>query len=84
MKSLLNDENTFLEFTANELMVSLDEINFETEFRSISSWSSLNALIYISSINEKTAVFISSADLAQLITIRDIHNLILSHSNGTI
>ena len=84
MKSLLSDENTFLEFTANELMVSLDEINFETEFRSISSWSSLNALIYISSINEKTAVFISSADLAQLITIRDIHNLILSHSNGTI
>ena len=84
MKSILNDENTFLEFTANELMVSLDEINFETEFRSISSWSSLNALIYISSINEKTAVFISSADLAQLITIRDIHNLILSHSNGTI
>lgn len=84
MKSLLNDENTFLEFTANELMVSLDEINFETEFRSISSWSSLNALIYISSINEKTAVFISSADLAQLISIRDIHNLILSHSNGTI
>ena len=84
MKSILNDENTFLEFTAKELMVSLDEINFETEFRSISSWSSLNALIYISSINEKTAVFISSADLAQLISIRDIHNLILSHSNGTI
>lgn len=84
MKSLLNDENTFLEFTANELMVSLDEINFETEFRSISSWSSLNALIYISSINEQTAVFISSADLAQLISIRDIHNLILSRSNGSI
>ena len=84
MKSLINDTNTFLEFTANELMVSLTDINFETEFRSISSWSSLNALIYISSINEKTAVFISSADLAQLISIRDIHNLILSHSNGTI
>jgi len=84
MKSILNNENTFLEFTANELMVSLDEINFETEFRSISSWSSLNALIYISSINEETAVFISSADLAQLVCIRDIYNLILSRSNGTI
>jgi acyl carrier protein len=84
MKSILNDENTFLEFTANELMVSLDEINFETEFRSISSWSSLNALIYISSVNEETAVFISSADLAQLVSIRDLYNLILSRSNGTI
>lgn len=84
MISILNDENTFLEFTANELMVSLDEINFETEFRSISSWSSLNALIYISSINEETAVFISSTDLAQLVCIRDIYNLILSRSNGTI
>jgi acyl carrier protein len=84
MKSILKDENTFLEFTANELMVSLDEINFETEFRSISSWSSLNALIYISSVNEETAVFISSADLAQLVSIRDLYNLILSRSNGTI
>lgn len=84
MKSLLNDENTFLEFTANELMVSLDEINFETEFRSISSWSSLNALIYISSINEATAVFISSSDLAQLVSLQDIYNLILSRLNGTI
>lgn len=84
MKSLLGDKNTFLEFTANELMVSLDEINFETEFRSISSWSSLNALIYISSINEETGVFISSTDLAQLNSIQDIYNLILSRSNGTI
>lgn len=84
MKSILNNENTFLEFTANELMVSLDEINFETEFRFISSWSSLNALIYISSINEETSVFISSTDLAQLVSIRDLYNLILSRSNGTI
>lgn len=84
MQSILNDENTFLEFTANELMVSLDEINFETAFRSISSWSSLNALIYISSINEETSVFISSSDLAQLTSIQDIYNLISSRLNGTI
>jgi acyl carrier protein len=84
MKSILNNEKTFLEFTANELMVSLDEINLETEFRSISSWSSLNALIYISCINEETEVFISSTDLAQLISIKDIYNLVLSRSNGTI
>lgn len=84
MKSILKDEHAFLEFTANELMVSKEEINFETEFRSISSWSSLNALIYISSINEETAVFISSNDLAQLVSIQDVYNLILSRSNGTI
>jgi acyl carrier protein len=84
MKSLINDKNTFLEFTANELMVSLTDINFETEFRFISSWSSLNALIYISSINEETGVFISSSDLVQLISIQDIYNLILSRFNGSI
>jgi hypothetical protein len=84
MKSILNDNKSFLEFTANELMVSLNEINFETEFRSISSWSSLNALIYISSINEETTVFISSSDLAKLISIRDLYNLILFRLNGTI
>jgi len=84
MESLINDTNTFLEFTANELMVSLTDINFETEFRSISSWSSLNALIFISSINEETGVFISSSDLAQLNSIQDIYNLILSRFNGTI
>jgi acyl carrier protein len=82
MKSLLIDKNAFLKFTANELMVSLTDINFETPFRSIASWSSLNALIYISSINEETGVFISSSDLVQLISIEDIYNLILSRLNG--
>lgn len=84
MKSSLKDKNTFLEFTANELMVSLTDIHFETEFRTISSWSSLNALIYISSLTEETGVFISSADLAQLKSIQDIYNLILNRLDGVI
>jgi acyl carrier protein len=84
MKSLLLDKNAFLKFTANELMVALDAINFETEFRLISSWSSLNALIYISRINEESDVFISSSDLAKLKTIGEIHDLIQSRINGVI
>lgn len=84
MKSLLLDKIAFLTFTSNELMVPLDAINFETEFRSISSWSSLNALIYISRINEESDVFISSSDLAKLKTIGDIHDLIQTRINGVI
>jgi acyl carrier protein len=84
MKSLLLDKNAFLKFTANELMVALDSINFETEFRLISSWSSLNALIYISRINEESDVFISSSDLAKLKTIGEIHDLIQTRINGVI
>ncbi|MEO0038061.1 MAG: hypothetical protein RIQ59_1272 [Bacteroidota bacterium] len=84
MKSLLLDKSAFLKFTSDELMVELDAINFETEFRLISSWSSLNALIYISRINEESDVFISSSDLAKLKTIGEIHNLIQSRINGVI
>lgn len=84
MKSLLLDENAFLKFTAHELMTPIEALSFETEFRSISSWSSLNALIYISRINEESDVFISSSDLAKLKTIGDIHNLIQSRINGII
>ena len=48
MKSLFKEKNDFLLFTSNELMVTLSEISFDTKFRTISTWSSLNALLYIS------------------------------------
>lgn len=84
MTSLITDENEFLIFTAKELMVSVNEISLDTEFRTIDSWSSLTALIYISSINEETSVFISSTDLVELIKLKDVYNLILSRLHGTV
>lgn len=77
----LSKEN-FLRFTATELMTPLEKISFETEFRQIPTWSSLNALIYISRINEETNVLISTSDLVKSKTIEDIYQMITNRFNG--
>jgi hypothetical protein len=82
MKSVFKEKNDFLIFTSIELMVPLSEISFDSKFRTISTWSSLNALLYISSITEKTNVLITSSDLVQLETIEDMYNLVESRING--
>ncbi len=82
MHDLLSIEK-FLQFTADELLVSAHEINKNTTFRSIRTWSSLNALVFISRINEELNVFISASDLASCQTIEDIHLLLKSRFNGT-
>lgn len=82
MHDLLSIEK-FLQFTADELLVGANEINKNTTFRSIRTWSSLNALVFISRINEELNVFISANDLASCQTIEDIHLLLKSRFNGT-
>jgi len=72
----------FLRFTATELQVNPTQLSADTEFRNIITWSSLNALLFISRINEETNVLISAADLAACKTIGDIHHLIIQRSNG--
>jgi acyl carrier protein len=72
----------FLHFTAIELQVNPTQLSVDTEFRNIITWSSLNALLFISRINEETNVLISAADLAGCKTIGDIHHLIIQRSNG--
>ncbi len=79
----INNKDSFLGFVASELMIAETEITFETEFRKIATWSSLNALIFISRINEELDVLISSADLAAIKTINEIYNLVLTKANGT-
>ena len=78
---ILLKEN-FLQFTATELMIPVEKLSLDTKFRHISTWSSLNALIYISRINEETNVLISANDLVKSETIGDIYQLILKRSNG--
>jgi acyl carrier protein len=82
MHDLLTIEK-FLQFTADELLVNSDEINMNTTFRSIRTWSSLNALVYISRINEETDVLISASDLAACQTLEEIHQLLKSRLHGT-
>lgn len=72
----------FLQLTATELTVVQDSISLETPFRHIPTWNSLNALLYISKINEETGIFITSGDLSELHSLADIFNLINLRSNG--
>lgn len=81
--SLIKIED-FLNFTANELMVSSESISLETSFRDISTWSSLTALLYISRINDETTILISSSDLAVAKTLNDIYQIVVSRTDGTI
>jgi acyl carrier protein len=82
MSLLLNDIKIFLEFTASELSISKNSISLETRFRDVPSWSSLNALIYISRINEETNVLITSGDLAGIDNLGDIYKMIKERKNG--
>jgi acyl carrier protein len=72
----LAEETSFLLFIAKELGESISEINFETIFRNLNSWSSLNALYLITRISEEERIFISSDELAKCTTFQDIHKLI--------
>jgi hypothetical protein len=83
-EKIYNNTLLFLKFTATELLIPFDKISLNDEFRGLPTWSSLNALVYISRINEETNVFISSIELADLLTLNDIFNLISFKSNGAI
>ncbi len=84
MNSSLSKRKDFINFTAIELMVPEESISFETNFRDISTWSSLTALLYISRINEEIDVLISSTDLASAKTLDDIYQIVISRTNGII
>lgn len=81
MTDLIHPDH-FLRFTASELQVPLEQLTEQTEFRQIGTWSSLNALLFISRINEETNVLISAADLAGCKTVGDIHRLIINRYHG--
>ncbi len=74
MKLLLIDD--FLDFTAEELLVDRGEVSADMPFREIRTWSSLNALVFISRISDEMNVLVSSSDLARCTTLKDIYELI--------
>ena len=78
----LHEIETFLEFTAYEMSIAKNSISLETRFRDIPSWSSLNALIFVSRINEETNILITSGDLSNLDKLEDIFLLIKNRKNG--
>lgn len=81
MSSIINTTDDFLAFTAQELIVPKEKITLDVQFRELENWNSLNALIYISRINEETGVIISSTDLSNLKTIEDVYTLVIKKIN---
>ena len=74
--------NEFLNLVASELLVKDQTLTEDTKFRNLHCWSSLNALLLIAKLNEFYCIFISSADLATLITLQDFYHLITDKLNG--
>lgn len=72
----------FLTTCASELMTTVDVLDSNTLFRTIPSWTSLNALLLISKLNELTGVFISSSDLANIKTLGELYTLVVSKHHG--
>lgn len=79
---MIGNERSFLTFISTELLVTLDEISMRTELRQIRTWSSLNALVLISRINEELDVIISSVDLSRINTIAELYSFLLIQKNG--
>ncbi len=76
MHPITKDSESFIEFLSKELMISKNKVNLSIKFRELDNWSSLNALILISRINEETGVIISASDLSNLITVDDLFKFI--------
>lgn len=76
--------NSDLYFTmlADELMTNKSLLTDNTELRKIPTWSSLNALLLVARINQDFGVMISAVELANLVTVRDLFELIGSKRNG--
>lgn len=63
----------FVYFLENELLLSEGELKPESEIRALRTWSSLNALILISRINDEIGILLSASDLAKCTTVLDLY-----------
>lgn len=72
----------FIEAAASELMTPAELLDSNTVFREIPNWTSLNALLLISKLNELTGVFITSSDLVNMKTLGELYSLIAGKHHG--
>jgi|GEM_PF-3311717 hypothetical protein len=73
--------HVFIDFTAQELNVPVANLHEDVPFKTISTWSSLNALIYLSRIHVETGVLLSSQELSELHTLRNLYDRIILKQN---
>lgn len=71
--------DSFLDFIYSRLEeTKRTDINPQTKFRNLDEWSSLTALMIISSINEKYRVALNEDELFSSETFQDVYNIIQS------
>jgi acyl carrier protein len=73
MSAITYNTEYFIEFVSKELMIAPSNLNLNHHFRELDNWSSLNALILISRINEETGITINASDLSRLTTLGDLY-----------
>lgn len=71
-------ESDFLQLIADELMISADAITWDTPFRTIPTWTSLNALLVVSRLHEETGCMITANDIANSTQLKDLFQLIVA------
>lgn len=74
----------FISFLESELLLSKGEVLENSDFRSLRTWGSLNALILISRINDESGILITAGDLATCKTVAELHQLVIGKANGAI
>lgn len=67
----------FQQIISEEFNMDLSKIHGDIEFRNMESWSSLHALLFIARINDEEGVMLTSSDLTNCKTLREIHELIV-------
>ncbi len=75
------DLQIFLKKFAEEINVAPEEISAETRFRALPSWSSLQALMVLSMIDEEFDVLLRSEDFKKSETLGDIFRIIVERKN---
>ena len=75
-KSFPMTEEELIALTAKEFNIKEDSIDLSTNYKDLPNWDSLNALIFISSINDQFGALLSSSDLLEANTLEDIHKRI--------
>lgn len=75
------DLQIFLKKFAEEINVAPEEISAETRFRALPGWSSLQALMVLSMIDEEFDVLLRSEDFKKSETLGDIFRIIVERKN---
>lgn len=76
------NSDMYFSVLGDELMTDKSLLSLNTELRKIPTWSSLNALLLVSRVNQEFGVMISAIELADLLTINDLFTLIDLKRNG--